>query len=133
MSPSIEKTPSVTISAAAPAACAQPPGEVLECRRAGRRRSRPGEPAAVDDAGVVELVGEDDLAAPARPRRPDVREVAGAEEQRRLGALELREPPLELVVGSMVPEIRRDAPAPAPQRSPPRRGARTPGSSARPR
>ena len=64
-SPSIEKTPSVTISAAAPAGLAQAPGEVLEVAVAVDEGLGPGEPAAVDDAGVVELVGEDDLAAPA--------------------------------------------------------------------
>ena len=72
MSPSIEKTPSVTISAAAPAGLAQAPGEVLEVAVAVDEGLGPGEAAAVDDAGVVELVGEDDLAArpPARRSMP---------------------------------------------------------------
>ena len=65
-SPSIEKTPSVTISAAPAAAWSQAPGEVLEVAVAVDEGLGPGEPAAVDDAGVVELVGEDDLAR-ARP------------------------------------------------------------------
>ena len=53
---------------AAPAGLAQPPGEVLEVAVAVDEGLGAGEPAAVDDAGVVELVGEDDLAL-ARPGR----------------------------------------------------------------
>ncbi len=58
-----------------------------------------GEAAAVDDAGVVELVGEDDLtAARQRGDRAGVGQVAGAEEQRGLRALELGQPSLQLRV-----------------------------------
>jgi len=54
---------------------AQPPGEVLEVAVAVHEDLGMRQPAAVDDAGVVQLVGEDDAAAPgqrrdrARPRR----------------------------------------------------------------
>ena len=95
-SPSIENTPSVTISAAAAVGVAQAPLEVVDVRVAVDERLRARQPAAVDDRGVVELVGEDDLAAP-RERRHDaeVRQVAGAEQQRALRPLERREPLLE--------------------------------------
>ena len=62
-SPSIEKTPSVTISAPRPLGLAQAPREVLDVAVVVDERLGPREPAAVDDRGVVELVGEDDLAA----------------------------------------------------------------------
>jgi len=47
------------------------------------------EPAAVDDRRAVELVGEDDGAGPGESRDDaDVCEVPGAEQERRLAALE---------------------------------------------
>jgi hypothetical protein len=60
----------------------------------------PREAAAVDDAGVVELVGEDRLASPGKRRyHAGIRQVAGAEQQRRLIPLEGGEAPLQLPVG----------------------------------
>ena len=98
-SPSIEKTPSVTISAARPPARSQPPGEVLDVAVAVDEGLGAREAAAVDDAGVVQLVGEDDLAAAGQGGdRAGVGEVAGAEEERRLVALEAGEPLLQLPV-----------------------------------
>src|SRR5258708_11750412 len=70
------------------------------------------EPDAVDDAAVVELVRNDDIAL-SRELRDEarVRGVAGLEDERRFGALERGEPPPELRV-----EIHRpcDRPYPAP-------------------
>ena len=64
---------------------------------------------------VVELVGEDDLAA-ARERGddPDVGEVARAEQERGVGTLERRQPVLELAVELHRPrdQPRRARPAP---------------------
>ena len=48
------------------AGLAQAPLEVLDVAVAVDEGPRAGEPAAVDDAGVVELVGEDDATVPAR-------------------------------------------------------------------
>ena len=75
---------------------AQAPGQVVDVAVAVDERLGAREPAAVDDRRVVELVGEDDLAA-ARQRGHDaeVGEVAGAEQQRALRALERGEPLLE--------------------------------------
>src|SRR5680860_1846001 len=71
---------------------AQAPGEVLDVAVAVDEGLGAGEPAAVDDAGVVELVGEDDAVATGERRdRADVGQVAGAEQQRRLVALERRQ------------------------------------------
>jgi hypothetical protein len=54
------------------------------------------EPAAVDDRGVVELIGEHDVAGASERRgHADVGEVARAEQQRRLAALERGEALLE--------------------------------------
>ena len=104
---------------AAAARLAQPPGEVLDVAVAVDEGLGPGQPAAVDDAGVVELVGEDDArrARASAGDRAGVGEVAGAEEQRRLVALE-RAPAARSSrrCGAMLPEISREAPAPAPQR-----------------
>ena len=98
---------------------AEAPGEVLEVAVAVDERLGPGEAAAVDDARVIELVGEDDVAAAGEGGDDaGVGEVARSEQQRRLGPVEVGEVPLELVVG--LPCCRRssrDAPAPVPQRS----------------
>ena len=58
-----------------------------------------GQPAAVHDAGVVILVG-DDKVAPAHQRRDgaQVGLVAGGKDQRRLRAHELGQPPLQFQV-----------------------------------
>ena len=90
---------SVTIERAARAGLLQAPREVLDVVVAVDEDLGPREPAAVDDRGVVELVGEDDLAG-ARERAHDaeVREVARAEQQRGLGALERGELLLEAAV-----------------------------------
>jgi len=75
------------------------------------------EPAAVHDRGVVELVGEDHDAG-TRKRRDDAEagEIARAEQQRRLAALDSvrRSSSRRWIV--IVPDTSRDAPAPQPQR-----------------
>jgi hypothetical protein len=84
---------------AAPLRLPQAPGEVLEVRVPVDEDLGPGEPAAVDDAGVVQLVGEDDL--PAAGQRRDhsgVGQKARAVEESRLVALEGRDPLLEAPV-----------------------------------
>ena len=70
----------------------QPPDIVVRKHDARRRR----QPDAVDQAGVVALVREDDV-APLGDRRQhgDVREIAARKVQRALGALEIGEPPLD--------------------------------------
>jgi hypothetical protein len=77
----------------------QAPREVLDVVVRVDERLRARQPAAVDDRGVVELVGEDHLAR-ARQRADDaeVRQVARAEQQRGLGALEGGEALLEAAV-----------------------------------
>ena len=77
---------------AAPLGLAQAPREVVDVAVVVDEGLGPRQPAAVDDRGVVELVGEDDLAArrASAETTPSVRQVAGAEQQRRLGALERR-------------------------------------------
>ena len=78
----------MTISDAAAAGLAQAPVEVLGVGMPVDEGLGSGQPAAVDDAGVVELVGEDDLAAAGeRGDRAGVGEIARAEEQRGLGPL----------------------------------------------
>ena len=61
------------------------------------------ESASVDDAGVVELVGEDEV-APSDQRRddPDVRLEAGVEQQRGLGPVEAGQLDLERLVLGVV-------------------------------
>ncbi len=87
----------------APLGLAQPPGEVLDVAVAVDEGLGPGEATAVDDAGVVELVGEDRLARPGEGRdRAGIRQVAGAEEQRRLVSLEAGQPLLQPAVGAHV-------------------------------
>src|SRR3712207_8755380 len=65
------------------------PLEVLEVAVVVDERVGAGQPAAVDDARVVELVGEDHVAlAREGGDHARVREVAGAEQQRGLGRSE---------------------------------------------
>jgi len=72
---------------------------VLEVAVAVDEGLRLGEAAAVDDAGVVELVREDDLVALCQGGNDTaVGEVAGAEHQRRLRSGELGQAALELAV-----------------------------------
>ena len=70
----------------------QTPREVVEVAVLVDERVGKREPAAVDDRGVVQCIGENGRAA-LRERRDDarVREVAGPEEHARLAAGELRE------------------------------------------
>ena len=69
---------------------AHAPGEVLDIGMAVDEGLRARQPAAVDDRGVVELVGEDDLAlARQGGDYAQVGEVARAEEQGRRRALEV--------------------------------------------
>ena len=135
-SPSIEKTPSVTISAAPLAGLAQPPGEVLDVAVAVDEGLGPGEPAAVDDAGVVELVGEDDLSA-SRERRDRAACWRGSPSRRAAPPrypLNSASRSSSWRCGSMLPEISREAPAPTPSAAPPPPPrSRTRGWSARPR
>ena len=78
---------------------AQAPGEVVDVGVAVDERLGARQPAAVDDRGVVELVGEDDLAAAGERRHhAEVGQVARAEQQRALRALELRQPLLQAPV-----------------------------------
>ena len=71
---------------------AQAPREVLDVAVVVEEGLRAREAAAVGDRGVAEAVGEHDLAALGERRDdPEVGEVAGAEQQRALGAEEVRE------------------------------------------
>ena len=75
---------------------AQPPGKVLEVAVAVDEGLGPRQPASVDDAGVVELVAEDDLAALREGGDgAGVGEVSGPEQERRVVALERGQPLLE--------------------------------------
>jgi hypothetical protein len=78
---------------------AQAPFQMLDVGVPVDEGLRPRQPAAVDDAGVVEGVREDHLATLRQRRdRSAVGEVARAEQQGRLGSLELGQPRLELAV-----------------------------------
>jgi hypothetical protein len=73
--------------------------EVVEVAVVVDEGLRARQPAAVDDRRVVELVGEDDVAPVGQCRHhAHVGEVARAEQQRGLGALERREALLEPAV-----------------------------------
>jgi hypothetical protein len=73
---------------------------VLQIRVPVDEAIRTADPAAVDDARVVELVREHDLAATREPGdRPQVGEIAGAEQQRALVAGELGDSPFQSPVG----------------------------------
>jgi hypothetical protein len=68
---------------------AQAPGQVLDVGVAVDEGLGAREAATVDDAGVVELIGEHHLAAPGQRRdRARVRQVARAEQERGVVALE---------------------------------------------
>ena len=112
--------------AAPPRACAQAPGEVLDVAVVVDEDLGARQPAAVDDRGVVELVGEDDVAA-AGERGDDagVGQVARAEQQRGLGALERRPAAPRAGDGSSscprpAATRRRRRPSASPRRPPPR-------------
>ena len=73
------------------------------------------EPAAVDDRGMVQRVGEDHVPVVGERRdHAEVGQVARPEQHAGLMAFELRQFGLELLVRVRVPETRRDAPLPAP-------------------
>ena len=87
-SPSIEKTPSVTISAARAARLAQPPGEMLECRGGGRRSVSALE-IRQPSMMLAWLSSSEKTTSPAPASAatvPGVGQVARAEQQRRLGS-----------------------------------------------
>ena len=99
MSPSIEKTPSVTISAARPPASPQAPLEVLGVGVAVDEGLGPAsrQPSMM----LAWLSSSEKTTSPRRASAaidPGVREVARAEQQRGLGPLEVRQPRLELGV-----------------------------------
>ncbi len=102
-------------------ALAQRPREVVGVRVPVGDHVGAGQPAAVDDRAVRELVVQHDLAAP-RERRdhPEIGHRARAEQQRRALPGERREPLLE-------PPVQRHRPA----RDPRRAGARRPSASPR--
>ena len=134
-SPSIEKTPSVTISAGAALGAPRPQARCSRSpwRRRTSRRAASRQPSMM--LAWLRLVREDDLAAPRERRdRPGVGQVARAEEQRRLGAVEAARRSSRRRVDRHVPEISREAPAPVPQRIAASAAAsRTAGWSASPR
>ena len=89
----------MTISDARPGGAAQAPLEVLGVRVPVDEGLGSGKPAAVDDAGVIQLIRADDLAlAGESGDRAGVGEITRAEEQRGLGALERGQSLLELEV-----------------------------------
>ena len=80
------------------------PGQMLHVGVVVDEGLGPGEPAAVHQRGVVERVGEHDLALTGERRHdPRVGEIAGAEQHARLPALEVREALLEAAVDGHVP------------------------------
>ena len=90
--------------ASPPARLAQPPLEVVGVEVVVDERLRSRQPAPVDDAGVVEGVGEDDVALlRERADHAHVGEVARAEQQAALAALELGQPLLQPAVQRHVP------------------------------
>jgi len=83
-------------------------GEGLDVAVTEDRDLGAGEPGAVDDRGVVELVGDQHVAASDESRdHPDVRHVAGVEGQRGLASEERCELGLE---GLVAREVARDEP-----------------------
>ncbi len=81
------------------AVAAQAPREVLGVEVPVDADARSREPAAVDDRGVVERVGEHGVAgAGERPDRAEVREVAGAEQDAVFAAFESRQALLQAPV-----------------------------------
>jgi hypothetical protein len=100
-----------------PVGLAQAPGEVLGVAVVVDEHVGAGEPAAVDDAGVVQLVGENDISlACERLHHAGVGQVARAEQHAALAALEVGELLLQPAVDGHVSrhEPRRpgaDAPA----------------------
>jgi hypothetical protein len=75
------------------------PGRLSEVEVGIDRHVGAGQPCAIDDRGVVELVGDDPGAgATEHAEHSEVGGEAGREHQRRLGALPAAKPGLELVV-----------------------------------
>jgi hypothetical protein len=78
-----------------PAVLLEPPREMLDVAVVVDEGLGARQPAAVDQRGVVELVGVDDSAVARQPRQradhAEVRQVSRAEQHRRLGALERRQ------------------------------------------
>ena len=75
------------------------PGRLSEVEVGIDRHVGAGQPCAIDDRGVVELVGDDPGAgATEHAEHSEVGGEAGREHQRRLGALPAGKPGLELVV-----------------------------------
>ena len=101
MSPSMENTPSV-ISSLWPLAPLQIRHDLLRRRRVLVRKHvdlRARQPAAVDDAGVIQRVGNDVVfRTENRGNSPCVRREAGLKHHARFGMLELRDAPLQLHV-----------------------------------
>ena len=118
MWPSIEKTPSVAIIRVwAPAASSRRALELVQVAVRVAQPLRLAEPDPVDDRRVVERVGDDRVVgAEQRLEQPAVRVEAGAEEDRVLGAEELRQALLELLVQRLRPadEPHRGHPEPPP-------------------
>jgi hypothetical protein len=73
------------------------------------------QPAAVDDARVVQLVADDDVFLREQGRHgAGVSGEAALEHDCRFGALELGEPPLQFTCRLIVPAIVRTEPVPTP-------------------
>ena len=71
--------------------------------------------AAVDDAGVVQLVGDDDVVCGEEGgHRSGVGRETALEDDDRVGLLERREPPSSSTCRSIVPAIVRTEPDPTP-------------------
>ena len=82
--------------------------QVLHVAVAVHRHRRPREPAAVDDAGMVQLVAEDQVVfLHQRGDDSHVGLVSAVEHQRRFGSLETRDAPLQLLVRG---HVARDQP-----------------------
>ena len=97
---------------------------------------RPAQPAAVDDAGVVQLVAVDRVPFADQGRdRADVGRVAGGKEQRRFGPFELGQLSLQFRVQIRLRPVTSGlAPVPQPYWSiAARTAAAIRGSAARPR
>jgi len=78
----------------------------------------PAESASIDEAGMTETIGQDEVAGSHQGgNQSDIGQVAGAEDQRVVGALEAGQCRLQVLMRGNVPEIRREAPEPTPNRS----------------
>ncbi len=113
-SPSIENTPSVTISAPRPRALRDPPREVVDVAMVVDEHLGAREPAAVDDRRMVELVGEHHFAGASkrrdrRPRSPGSPSRTAMRDSRPLNAARRPRARWWIVI---VPDTSREAPAP---------------------